>query len=61
MGHVIGLEKFLGLEKANIPPPVNTAQSLFQVIAGTFGSRENAQAMVDTLKKAGIESYINQK
>jgi N-acetylmuramoyl-L-alanine amidase len=63
-GHVIGLEKFLGLQK-NIPPPQTNPQpisgELYQVVVGTFNSQANAQALADKLKAEGYETYINRK
>lgn len=59
-GHCLGLEKFIGLEK-NIPPPVSSPQTLYQVIAGTFENLENAEAMAEKLLKSGYKSYISKK
>jgi N-acetylmuramoyl-L-alanine amidase len=58
-GHVIGLEKFLGLEKNNIPPPVSP--DLYQVIAGTFSSLDNANKLLAKLKAQGYDAYVNKK
>lgn len=58
-GHVIGLEKFLGLQTNKIPPPEQN--ELYQVITGTFSQKENAMALVDRLKKDGYDSYIIRK
>lgn len=60
-GHVIGLEKFLGLEKNNIPPPVDNSTDLYQVIAGTFNSLDNANNLVAKLKAQGYEAVVNKK
>ncbi len=64
-GHVIGLEKFLGLEKNNIPPPVSptppSSPDLYQVIAGTFSSLDNANALVTKLKAQGYDAFVNKK
>lgn len=62
-GHVIGLEKFLGLQKS-LPPPTETPTSsgdLYQVIAGTFSTLDNANKLVDKLKENGYEAYVNKK
>lgn len=60
-GHVLGLEKFLGLEKTLPPPsPSQPAETntLYQVIAGTFSQKDNADAMVEKLKKDGYQAYV---
>jgi N-acetylmuramoyl-L-alanine amidase len=58
-GHVIGLEKFLGLKmKPFTPPPSSTK---FRVIAGSFSNKENAEAQVIRLKKDGYDSFIEVK
>jgi N-acetylmuramoyl-L-alanine amidase len=59
-GHVLGLEKFIGLEK-NIPPPVNEPKQMYQVIAGTFEDLQNAEAFAEKLGKSGYKSYISKK
>lgn len=59
-GHVLGMAKFIGLEK-NIPPPELGPQALYQVIAGTFESLENAEYMAEKLLKSGYKSYISKK
>lgn len=58
LGHVIGLEKFFGLE--HLQPPNNNSK-LYQVVTGTFNKYENAQKKVEELKKDGHESYIQEK
>lgn len=63
VGHVNGLEKFFGLERTIRPPTddePNTGE-LYQVIAGTFSSYENAENQVKKLKNDGYEAYINKK
>lgn len=57
-GHVIGLEKFFGLERSIRPP---TENELFQVIAGTFSSYENAERQVKKLKSDGYKAYVKKK
>lgn len=62
-GHVLGLEKFFGL-KRNQPPPADTPTNtgdLYQVIAGTFSSLDNANALAAKLNSLGYESYVNKK
>lgn len=64
-GHVLGLEKFFGLAK-NIPPPSEPktpviADELYQVIAGTFSDRDNADAMVKKLEADGYKAYVAKK
>lgn len=58
-GHVNGLEKFLGL-KRNLPPPI-VDDVLYQVIAGTFSDKANAEDLLKKLKTDGYDGYINQK
>jgi len=62
-GHVIGLEKFLGLQKSLPPPtesPTNTGD-LYQVIAGTFSNLDNANNLAAKLKSQGYEAIVNKK
>jgi N-acetylmuramoyl-L-alanine amidase len=59
-GHVLGLEKFIGLEK-NIPPPLSEPKPLYQIIAGTFEDLENAEAFAEKLTKSGYKCYIDRK
>lgn len=59
LGHVIGLEKFFGLE--SIDPTPNDNSTLFQVIAGTFTEYTNAQKKVEELKKDGHDSFVQEK
>lgn len=63
LGHVIGLEKFFGLKRkvtSPTPPPAPSGK-LFQVVAGTFSDRTNADQRVADLKKAGYDSYVDEK
>lgn len=58
-GHVNGLEKFFGLERT-IPPPENNAPAtdeLWQVIAGTYANRDNADDQVKRLIADGYNAY----
>lgn len=61
-GHVKGLEKFFGLER-EIRPPTNPPESdgLYQVIAGTFSTRDRAEARCKKLKADGYECYVLKK
>jgi N-acetylmuramoyl-L-alanine amidase len=62
-GYVTGLEKFFGLIKETRPPtetPPKT-DSLYQVIAGTYSSRDNAEAQVKKLAADGYSAYIQEK
>lgn len=62
-GHVIGLEKFLGLQKSLPPPtepPTNTGD-LYQVIAGTFSNLDNANNLAAKLKTQGYEAIVIKK
>ena len=62
-GYVNGLEKFFGLVKETRPPTGETpaGDTLFQVIAGTFSSVENAQKQVKKLNASGYSAYIQEK
>lgn len=57
-GHVKGLEKFFGLKEKVIPPPVEESPYLYQVIAGTFSNRGNADRQVEKLKADGYSAYV---
>jgi N-acetylmuramoyl-L-alanine amidase len=56
-GHIIGLERFLGLKRASLPPPPK-AEKLYRVQVGAFEDKENAEAMVKDLEKAGYRPFI---
>ena len=62
-GYVTGLEKFYGLIKESRPPTVTPPKTdvLYQVIAGTFSSRDNAENQVKKLGADGYSSYIQEK
>jgi N-acetylmuramoyl-L-alanine amidase len=62
-GYVTGLERFYGLIKETRPPTNNTPQTgvLYQVIAGTFSNRENAENHVKKLASQGYSAYIQEK
>jgi N-acetylmuramoyl-L-alanine amidase len=62
-GYAVGLERFYGLVKETRPPtPVNPdLGKLYQVVAGTFSSRDNAEAQVKKLAADGYSSYIQEK
>lgn len=55
-GHIIGLEKFLGLKRAALPPP--TATKLYKVQVGAFEEKENATALYNDLIKNGYRPAI---
>jgi N-acetylmuramoyl-L-alanine amidase len=58
-GHAIGLAKFFGLqESAKVPSP---STKLYQVVAGSFSDRENAEDQVKRLKADGYDSFIEVK
>lgn len=63
-GYVTGLEKFFGLERTIRPPtdetPV-TESELWQVIAGTYANRDNADEQVKRLLKDGYNAYVLKK
>lgn len=62
-GHVLGLEKFFGLKKKPTSKrneaPLNTVA--YQVIAGSFVNKENAEQQMEKLKKDGYDSFIQVK
>jgi N-acetylmuramoyl-L-alanine amidase len=62
-GYVNGLEKFFGLVKETRPPTADTPEStsLYQVVAGTFSDRANAEAQVKKLADDGYSAYIQEK
>lgn len=62
-GYVTGLEKFYGLERTIRPPTDNEPDTgtLYQVVAGTFSSRDNADKRVAQLKKDGYSAYVQEK
>lgn len=65
-GHVIGLEKFLGLQKENRPPTPAPApapapakpEKLFIVQVGAFAEKKNAENLAADLRKAGYRPFI---
>ena len=62
-GYVTGLEKFFGLELKSSPnnkTPV-TEEELWQVIAGTYANRDNADEQVKRLLKDGYKAYVLKK
>ena len=58
-GHVNGLEKFFGLERTIRPPTDNApvTDELWQVIAGTYANRDNAEEQVKRLIADGYNAY----
>jgi N-acetylmuramoyl-L-alanine amidase len=62
-GYVNGLEKFFGLVKETRPPTTDTPVSdvLYQVVAGTFKNRDNAENQVKKLNADGYKAYIQEK
>lgn len=62
-GYVNGLEKFFGLIKETRPPTDTSpdSETLYQVIAGTFSNKDNAEDQVKKLKSDGYNSYIQEK
>lgn len=59
-GHVNGLEKFFGLKRKASPTPPKT-ETLYQVVAGTYSDRANADAQVKKLKADGYSAYVIEK
>lgn len=39
----------------------NSSQTVYQVVSGTFSSKENAEKYVEELKQKGIDSFIQKK
>ena len=63
-GHVIGLEKFLGLKKSQQPPeaqPTPPKGKLYKVQLGAFASLENAQELARQVEKAGFKVFIDEQ
>lgn len=59
-GHVNGLEKFFGLKRKASPTPPKT-ETLYQVVAGTYSDKTNAEAQVKKLAADGYSAYIIEK
>jgi N-acetylmuramoyl-L-alanine amidase len=59
-GHIIGLEKFLGLKKKETQPPKKN-DKLWIVQAGAFAEKENAEALAKDLRKLGYRPFIKQE
>lgn len=59
-GHVLGLEKFLGLKKKETQPP-KIDDKLWIVQAGAFAEKENAEALAADLMKLGYRPFIKQE
>ena len=61
-GHIIGLEKFLGLKKnERKPPPPVKNNKLWIVQVGAFEEKENAEALAADLIKKGYRPFIKQE
>jgi N-acetylmuramoyl-L-alanine amidase len=62
-GYVNGLEKFYGLERIIRPPTDNkpVTEELWQVIAGTYANRDNADDQVKRLINDGYNAYVKKK
>jgi N-acetylmuramoyl-L-alanine amidase len=67
LGHVLGLERFLGLKRKdikstpNIPPTIKAAEDdlvTYQVIVGSFKDKDNADRLALKLKDQGYNPYI---
>lgn len=55
----LGKEPLLNNSTTNSKPNTTTQQGIkYQVVAGSFNSKENAQKQVETLKAKGIDSFI---
>lgn len=60
-GYADGLERFFGLKKKVSPTPPPTTETLYQVVAGTYNNKSNAEAMVKKLASDGYSAYIIEK
>jgi N-acetylmuramoyl-L-alanine amidase len=58
-GHVIGLEKFIGLKKSQ-QPPESTTDTLYKVQVGSFTEKKNAEELSLQLKKDGYKPFITE-
>lgn len=59
-GHINGLERFLGLKKTSLPPPIKKPTGkLYRVQVGAFEDQENAEALAADLKKLGYRPFIS--
>lgn len=58
-GHVIGLQKFLGLKKSAQPPPQpDQDNKIYIVQVGAYEDKKNAEAVVKDLNKYGYRPVI---
>lgn len=57
-GHIIGIAKFLGLQKKEQPTKKPTEEKFYRVQVGAFEDRENAENLVNDLMKQGYRPYI---
>lgn len=58
-GHIIGLEKFLGLKKKSTEPPrTPAAEKFYKVQVGAFEDRKNAETLFSDLLKQGYRPVI---
>lgn len=58
-GHIIGLEKFLGLKRSAQPPPTKKPdQKLWKVQVGAFAEKENAEAFAKDLERLGYRPFL---
>lgn len=62
-GHILGMEKFLGLKKETRPPttdpdPTPPTGKLWAVQVGAFAEKKNAEALAADLRKEGYRPFI---
>jgi N-acetylmuramoyl-L-alanine amidase len=57
-GHIIGLERFLGLEKEIRPPTPTPNDKMWIVQVGAFNEKKNAEALAADLRKSGYRPFI---
>lgn len=62
-GHVLGLEKSLGLQLKEVAtsPTLPTEEPMYQIICGTFAVLENAEKQIEKLTADGYKAYIFKK
>lgn len=59
-GHILGLEKFLGLKKTGAQPPPIT-NKLWTVQVGAFEEKNRAEAVINDLIKLGYKPFLKEE
>lgn len=57
-GHVVGMEKALGLKKKAQQAQKSASQKLYRVQVGAFADRKNAERLAEELKRKGYSAII---